>query len=77
MGSEKVLQFLGFVATAAAVAAYIAYLRTSHATQGGRPGRNPCVAAATIQVPLMTMLGLSSLDDDLDRRRGLPETANG
>lgn len=51
----------GILALLAAIAALIAYLRTSYETQGGSLGQDPCIAAATIQVPLMTMLGLALL----------------
>ena len=56
------LQLLGFLALAVAAAAFIMHMRTSYMTQGGRLGQDPCVAAAAVQVPLMTMLGLSLVD---------------
>ncbi len=57
------LQLLGVLSLMAAVAGFIMYLRTSYVTQGGGLGQVPCVAAATIQVPLMTMLGLALLNE--------------
>lgn len=56
------LQVLGALCLVAAVAGFIMYMRTSYVTQGGGLGQVPCVAAATIQVPLMTMLGLALLN---------------
>ena len=57
-----ILQLFGVLALLAAGAAFVMHMHTSYATQGGGLGQNPCVAAATIQVPLMTMLGLTLLD---------------
>ena len=57
------LHMLGILLLVAALAALVFYLRTSYVTQGGGLGQVPCVAAATIQVPLLTMLGLALLND--------------
>ena len=55
------LQTFGILSLLAAVAAFIMHMRTSYETQGGGLGQDPCVAAAVIQVPLLTMLGLATL----------------
>lgn len=57
-----ILQISGVLALLAAGAAFVMHMHTSYTTRGGGLGQNPCVAAATIQVPLMTMLGLTLLD---------------
>ncbi len=57
-----ILQIFGVLALLAAGAAFVMHMHTSFVTQGGGLGQNPCVAAATFQVPLMTMLGLTFLD---------------
>ena len=49
---------LGFISLLAALFALIMHLKTSYDTQGGSQGQVPCIAAATIQVPLLTMAGL-------------------
>lgn len=54
-------QALGILALVTAGAALVFHLWTAFLTQGGRLDQNPCVAAATIQVPLLTLLGLSLL----------------
>jgi len=54
-------QALGILALVTAGAALVLHLRTAFLTQGGRLDQNPCVAAATIQVPLLTLLGLALL----------------
>jgi hypothetical protein len=59
---EMMLQLLGVLSLVGALAALVMHMRTSYATQGGREGQNPCVAAAAIQVPLLTMTGLALLD---------------
>ena len=56
------LQVLGVLSLVAAIAAIIMHMRTSYVTQGGRQGQDPCVAAAAVQVPMMTMLGLALLN---------------
>ncbi|MDK9716230.1 hypothetical protein [Sulfuritalea hydrogenivorans] len=56
------LQVLGVLCLVIAAGAFVFYMRTSYVTQGGSQGQVPCVAAAAIQVPLLTMLGLSLLD---------------
>jgi hypothetical protein len=53
---------LGIIGLVGAFAAYIFNMHTSYVTQGGRLDQNPCIAAAAIQVPMLTMLGLSLLD---------------
>jgi hypothetical protein len=58
-----ILQLFGVLTLLAAGAAFVMHMHTSFATQGGGLGQNPCVAAATIQVPLMTILGLTLLDN--------------
>jgi hypothetical protein len=51
----------GMLALLVAIVAFVFYLWTSYETHGGSLGQDPCIAAATIQVPLMTMLGLALL----------------
>lgn len=58
---------LGVFSLLVAAVAFILYMRTSYVTQGGGLGQVPCVAAATIQVPLMTMLGLGLVGDATGR----------
>ena len=53
---------LGYLTLLGAAAAYGLHLRASFLTHGGRLGQDPCVAAAAIQVPLLTLLGLSLLE---------------
>ena len=62
-GWLMMLQILGILCLLAAAAALILHLRTSYATHGGSLGQDPCVAAATVQVPLMTLLGLAILNN--------------
>lgn len=57
------LRLLGIIGLMGAVGAYIFSMHDSYVTQGGRLDQNPCIAAAAIQVPLLTMLGLSLLDN--------------
>lgn len=58
---------LGILCLLAAFAAFIMHMRTSYATQGGGLGQDPCVAAAAIQVPLLTMLGLGLVSNATGR----------
>ncbi len=55
-------QLLGILGLTGAVVSYAFNMHTSYVTQGGRLDQNPCIAASAIQVPLLTMLGLSLLD---------------
>jgi len=54
---------LGIFSLLVAVVAFLMHMRTSYVTQGGGLGQVPCVAAAAIQVPLMTMLGLGLVSE--------------
>lgn len=56
------LELFGIFFLVAAGGAFVLYLRTSYLTEGGRQGQTPCVAAAAVQVPMMTLLGLWLLD---------------
>lgn len=58
---------LGVLSLVAAVVGLAMHLRTSYLTQGGRLGQDPCIAAAAIQVPMMTMLGLVLLSNGTGR----------
>lgn len=53
---------LGIFALIVAIVALVFNLKISYDTHGGALGQVPCIAAATIQVPLLSMLGLSLID---------------
>lgn len=58
------LKALGIFCLLTALAGLVIHLRTAFITQGGGLDQNPCVAAAAIQVPMMTLLGLAILNQE-------------